>query len=182
MKDNQLTLLCSTTKPVQPLQLKRRPVELRRFKSAVFLPAAPAPACDYLPTPTQFYTAICTDKMSKTRRAYYEVQNRSRENGPVGVLESDKVADIPVKVVLEPEEVQSEASLCICNQARLGTDLMFKCEGYCGNWYHPKCLGMHWTDIDKHTKTSARWYCNECRERAYGLYLACVPQGKRSKK
>ena len=181
MRDNQLTLLCSPNKPAQkPLHLKSKPVELHRFQSTVFRSTVASPVCEYMPTPTQFYTAICPENMSKTRRAYYDVQSRNSGNGTTGALGSGKLAD---KMTAETEEIKEEiSSYCICKQAKLGEDLMFKCEGYCGNWYHPKCLGMHWTDIDRHTKTSARWYCNECRERAYGLYLACVPQTKRAKK
>lgn len=172
MSDSPLKLLRSTDKPEKRSSHSHlSPIELRQFKAPAIIPSPP-PASDYQPTSTQFHTAISTDNMTKTKRAYHDVNSGNRSYASFHALADENVA----------EKNADETGYCICRQAKLGEELMFKCEGYCGNWYHPKCLRMHAADIERNTRTSARWYCSECREQAYSLYLSCVSQPSRGRK
>jgi len=192
MRDAPLSLLKSKSKALGLApHLKTRPVELHKFKSAVFLRPAAAPPQHFSPAPTQFICAVKIENMSKTCRAYHEVEALPRCIKPdhqLKVPPAPEFKELPRPETPrhdpEPEVMPADEDgrFCICNQPYFRGDLMFKCEGYCGNWYHPKCLGMHYTEIDKHSKTSERWYCNECYEHAYSLYVACSPRKPDNKK
>lgn len=174
---------------------KSRPVELRRFKSQVFHKEVRKVEGEFSPSPTKFICAVKPENMSKTCRAYHEVEAIPRNIKPdhyVKVVPQPEFKELKwqesVKPRPEPEPelgpapADEDGRFCICNQPYLRGELMFKCEGFCGNWYHPKCLGMHYTEIEKHSKTSERWYCNECYEHAYSLYISCSARKLDSRK
>ena len=50
---------------------------------------------------------------------------------------------------------------------------MFKCEGFCGNWYHPYCLKMKNEEIDRQKNTNVRWYCPKCIKKAMEVMNEC---------
>lgn len=38
---------------------------------------------------------------------------------------------------------------CVCELPYSDGELMFKCEGFCINWYHPRCIGLQASEIEK---------------------------------
>ena len=183
MKDPQLRLLPSTTSR-QTGHPKSRPLALKTFQRL----NKAAPRCDSSLFPrgvtTLYITAVKPEEMSKTDRAYHDVETQRQAIRPDKEAKNEKSDE--QKQSVEPAKPaktdhagpEDPCSFCVCNRPYERGELMFKCEGYCGNWYHPKCLGMAEGEIERHCKTKERWYCNDCYERAHTLLVTCGPGRK----
>lgn len=52
---------------------------------------------------------------------------------------------------------------CICNQEYIDGEFMLKCDGPCGDWFHPKCLNLtpEQEAIYREVEDSP-FYCHAC--------------------
>lgn len=114
-------------------------------------------------------TPFDLSEASKTVRAYLEVNSRYYKR--LNRIPS-KANNIALDFMYENPEIDSE-SYCNCNQPYLLGELMFKCEGFCGNWYHPQCLKMKVEEIERQKNSSVRWYCPKCINRAKEVMMEC---------
>jgi hypothetical protein len=180
MKDVQLRLVKSKGKATRVSKAAGPLVELRRYKSSVYASNSSPVSEPYVPAPTQEISAVQPEQLSKTERAYHDVVERDGTIQPDHVSRSAIPTEQPLPAKFKaPEEGNrsqpaEDGRFCICERPYLHGELMFKCEGYCSNWYHPKCLGMQDTEIEKHCKKEERWYCTECIQRAYNLLYTCA--------
>lgn len=106
-------------------------------------------------------------KASKTIRAYLEVQCKTSQ-----LIEKSEKVLVRQEVENEIENIDGE-SYCNCNQPYSPGELMFKCEGFCGNWYHPHCLKMKVEEVEKQKNSSMRWYCPKCVNKAVEVMIEC---------
>lgn len=181
MRDIQLRLVKSRSKGTRVAKTGGPLVELRRYKSSVYADKPSIPKEPYAATVTVEISAVRADQLSKTERAYHDAIERNSAIQPDHLSRS---ASLPNTTRLTGKSKASEAGsrpqpvedgkFCVCERPYLHGELMFKCEGYCGNWYHPKCLGMQDGEIEKHCKKEERWYCTDCIQRAYSLLYACA--------
>ena len=109
--------------------------------------------------------------LPKAIRAYLAVHvvNRGPSASYTSITENTPVKQ---KLRIETEAVDSE-SYCNCNQPYSPGELMFKCEGFCGNWYHPECLKMKVEEIEKQKNSIVRWYCPKCVNKAMEVMNEC---------
>lgn len=145
MKDIQLRLSTSTPRR----GLRKASLTCRTWKPQIRPKTLPNPFPTSLTT--QYISAV---QVSKTDKAYSEVAGRP-------CIRTDK------------ESKRTEEGVCVCRKAYLKSDLMFKCEGYCAQWYHPRCLGMQEDEIERHCRTRERWYCHHCFSLANSLLKCC---------
>lgn len=178
MRDAPLRLLKSKSKAARTAPHKSVPVVvLRKFKSSVYGPAEPTTDGLFGPKETEVICAVDVEKLSKTDRAYHDVLNRVSVL-PDSLTRTGREPDLPAgKDPARPPPCE-DGRFCICERPYMHGELMFKCEGYCANWYHPRCLGMQDAEVEKHCKKEERWYCADCYQRAYSLVLSCSASRK----
>jgi hypothetical protein len=51
---------------------------------------------------------------------------------------------------------------CICQEEYQDGKIMIFCEGPCGDWYHPKCLGIPDLQTKALMASKEPWYCKVC--------------------
>lgn len=180
MRDVQLRLVKSKSKAARVSKAAGPLVELRRYKSSVYTSQSSPASEPYTPAPTLEISAVQPEQLSKTERAYHDAVERNVGIQPDHISRSATMPEPNLSVKPKaPEEGNrpqpaEDGRFCICERPYLHGELMFKCEGYCSNWYHPKCLGMQDSEIEKHCKKEERWYCTDCIQRAYSLLYACA--------
>jgi hypothetical protein len=105
---------------------------------------------------------------TKTVRAYLGVScDKWTEAGEEREIQSEKA---------EKEDGNCEEgseAYCNCKKPYVAGELMFKCEGFCGNWYHPECLKMKTEEVERQKNSNVRWYCPECIWRAKEVMNGC---------
>lgn len=178
MRDAPLRLLRAKAKVARSNQHKTSTVvSIRKFKSGVYGKTGQSEEGLFEKKETEVICAVDVNKLSKTDRAYHDAINRVSVL-PDSHIRSSREPDL--SVLKEPvQSAPCEAGrFCICERPYMHGELMFKCEGYCANWYHPKCLGMQESEVEKHCKKEERWYCAECYQRAYSLVLSCSTSRK----
>ena len=92
----------------------------------------------------EFLFAIDRSSLSRTIQAYLEVHFSKKNFYKAGKETQPSKIDL----LIDSENVDVE-SYCNCNQPYSQGELMFKCEGFCGNWYHPLCLKMKVEEIER---------------------------------
>jgi hypothetical protein len=68
-------------------------------------------------------------------------------------------------------------TLCLCQQP-VGIDkggLWLGCDA-CGNWFHPKCVGLPTAFARRVANTEETWHCPECAEMNGQFGLKAIPQ------
>ena len=122
--------------------------------------------------PSEAYKAVPRaydiSNLSKTMRAYLEVSDSERNFRKISIDRSYSKQEIEVET-----EIKETESYCNCNQPYIQGELMFKCEGFCGNWYHPHCLKMKNEEIDRQKNSNVRWYCPKCIKKAMEVMNEC---------
>ncbi|PGH11658.1 hypothetical protein AJ80_07025 [Polytolypa hystricis UAMH7299] len=63
----------------------------------------------------------------------------------------------------DDEDDESEQRYCYCNQVSFGDMVACDMENCPREWFHLSCVGL-----SKPPSKSAKWYCNECKERLKG--------------
>mmetsp|Transcript_24216 Transcript_24216/g.43046 ORF Transcript_24216/g.43046 Transcript_24216/m.43046 type:complete len:208 (-) Transcript_24216:2630-3253(-) len=196
-KDAPLCLLKQRHKRTHALKLpKRRPIEISKYKAAS-LPKLFNGVRDL--NSTTVASAVEVGKLSMTLRAYYEVANKKNSikpdhiaNSAIGpeVIDQPNLPEaLPVpqsKLALQEEGNGAidyeEEVFCNCNLPYKAGELMFKCEGFCDNWYHPACVNMSVGEIERQKNTSERWYCPVCYKQAYDIMVTCSTQKRENKR
>jgi hypothetical protein len=171
-------------------------MELSKYKAAL-LPLMLSLAKE--PVGTCHVSAVSLGKLSKTIRAYYEVSSKKNSFRPdkLAPFNStheakdtlkivDKKPDLPTKPAPTEELTggldDEEEVFCNCSLPYRQGELMFKCEGFCDNWFHPGCVGMLAAEIERQKNTSERWYCPDCLNQAYDIMINCGTHKKEAKK
>ena len=164
---------------------KTKPKLLQKYKSK-FHTAQPQDAQP--PEQTEHFCAIDLDHMPKALLAYHKASTKKNSIRPDNVPSTIKASPPPEK---PPETTQiplpgsppkipeDDEKYCICEQPYSDGELMFKCEGFCINWYHPKCIGLQTNEIERQKNNKERWYCPTCCERAMGIANIQLPNRKR---
>jgi hypothetical protein len=112
-------------------------------------------------------TAYEDSSMPATVKAFLEASNRKRPSW---------ITQTPVKKVqteeYPSEKDQSEENVyCECRRPYSPGELMFKCEGFCEQWYHPECMKMKPEEVERQTTSNERWYCPSCIYQAQMIVL-----------
>jgi hypothetical protein len=94
----------------------------------------------------------------------------------------------PLPIIPAPVQEQTDAFedeeevFCNCCLPYKAGELMFKCEGFCGNWYHPACVGIISAEIERQKNTTERWYCPDCLKEAYDIMVTSTSHKREHKK
>lgn len=176
---------------------KRKPIEVYKYKASS-VPSLHTPLTEVHATTR--LRAVDLNNLSKTIRAYFEVSSHKN------AIKPDKLAHLNVPteskepfIPTNPPEVLSLKQLptsedlgaameeedevfCNCNLPYKQGELMFKCEGFCDNWYHPACVGMMTAEIERQKNTTERWYCPDCLKQAYDIMVTCKSHKKETKR
>ena len=88
-----------------------------------------------------------------------KTQEASLRHGAYASLLTQRVA--PAPLAQEPDcGVEEDAALyCVCRRPYDDQRFMIGCEGGCGGWFHPECLGLPKAWRPEHTET---WCCTSC--------------------
>ena len=168
MRDPPLRLLQSSPVASSRHRVLTPLVELSHYKSSVYADRTVVER--ERGKETVVLSAVDETKLSKTDRAYRMASTTSQVAPDQVSTKCDSDPEKPAKAGPMPAE---EGQFCVCGRPFLFGEIMFKCEGYCGNWYHPKCLGMIAQEVKKLRAKKERWYCDECLQHAYRIMLFC---------
>ena len=126
------------------------------------------------------------DSMPKTLRAYYSASKKRNAIKPDRLASQQAEAPPPPPVEKEsapepkiPEKVDDDYVYCVCKRPYTTGHLMFKCEGFCGNWYHPACLKMQQAEVERQQNSNERWYCPSCNLTAEQIVNECGGKRRR---
>ena len=158
--------------------VKLKPTELYKYKSRVF---STLKSSDKDPEPTVRISAVCLDRMHKVMRAFYEAANKRNSKRPDRAAQTQKetisTQDVedkkPLSSYSEEDCEELGERFCMCNEPYKAGELMFKCEGFCGDWYHPRCVNMSYSETERQRNSNERWYCPKCRDKASEVMHAC---------
>lgn len=166
---------------------KPKPIILYKYKSQV-----PRGACNGSsdPAPTKYISAVKIDTLSKPLRAYYEAASKRNTIRPDKLAPAlkdshsqpqvEESKDLPVA---SEEECENRVEYyCLCKEPYQNGDLMFKCEGFCGDWYHPRCVKMSNVETERQSNSKERWYCPLCRDKASEVMMICGGFRKEAKR
>jgi PHD-finger len=106
--------------------------------------------------------------LPKTIKAYLQAGKGSKKSSRTVPEKLVSQLDLPIS----SESFDTE-SYCNCNKPYSQGELMFKCEGFCGNWYHPECLKMKNEEIKRQENSNMRWYCPKCVNKAVEVMIEC---------
>jgi hypothetical protein len=156
-----------------------RPIILSKYKSQA-LPSSKI-LLPSVPQPTVYISAIQTETLNKAVRAFYEASHRRslRKSELVtvetcsSVATSDTAQKNPLIYLPTEDPDDTTEHFCKCKEPYRNGELMFKCEGFCGDWYHPKCVNMSSLEIERQSQSAERWYCPTCRYKASEVMLSC---------
>ncbi|CAG9310431.1 unnamed protein product [Blepharisma stoltei] len=126
-------------------------------------------------SPETFYIkSIDYKTLSKSLQAYLEISHKKNSIRPDKFAYQEKqfpnLNEKP-QTTNENQNVAVENTdgsdlYCICKRPYVQGEIMFKCEGFCGNWYHPECINLHNSEIERQLNSSERWYCPNCMQAA----------------
>lgn len=122
---------------------------------------------------TLYLKPIDYKSLSKALQAYLEISHKKNNIRPDKFAYQEKqIPNMNEKPQNIPETTNSSEGTdgndlyCICKQPYNPGEIMFKCEGFCGNWYHPECINLHNSEIDRQLNSTERWYCPNCMQAA----------------
>ncbi|CAG9309925.1 unnamed protein product [Blepharisma stoltei] len=118
--------------------------------------------------------AIEFEALPKTLQAYFKTSQMKNHIKPDRYASQEipefhhkeKPSSPQQQVKSTTEKVEDGTVYCICNRPYQQGEIMFKCEGFCGNWYHPNCINMQASETERQLNTNERWYCPECLQTA----------------
>mmetsp|Transcript_32702 Transcript_32702/g.56896 ORF Transcript_32702/g.56896 Transcript_32702/m.56896 type:complete len:203 (+) Transcript_32702:2391-2999(+) len=175
---------------------KRKPIEVFKYKAASVPKLCSHPSDVHSTTRLR---AVDLKKLTKTVRAYFEVSSVKNTikpdklahlNVPLEAKESFitmNTTEVPQMKPAQPEDTnatydEEDEVFCNCNLPYKQGELMFKCEGFCDNWYHPACVGMQTPEVERQKHTTERWYCPDCLKQAYDIMVTCSNHKKDPKR
>lgn len=150
--------------------VKLKPKVLHKFKNN---PKSSVDPPQFIKSETTHIRAIEFQSLPKTLQAYIETSQKKNHIKPdryasqeISEFQPKEKPCSPKEPVKSTEKVEDGTVYCICNRPYQMGETMFKCEGFCGNWYHPKCINMQTSETERQLNSNERWYCPECLQTA----------------
>ena len=137
--------------PTRPAH--RKCSRLQQFRSHVVVDLTCEQALFPLTPATRYFSAVRPESLSKTARAYHEA----------------------ARSAVRPDGQQT------CQVAEERTEVMLKCEGYCGGSFSAASLSLEAEELQGYTTGKKRWYCERCCDQALVLAKLCGGQRRQRK-